>query len=121
MINKQFLEMIVNSGLDFCYELELNSRPTIRYDRGNKNVFYLSDITLNLMSNIKNVYFNEEKATTVVVWSDGVKTKVKCDPRDAFDKEKGLAMCIIKRINGGKGSFNEVFKKWCPDEEEEAK
>ena len=35
--------------------------------------------------------------------------------------EKGLAMAISKKIYGNKGNFNEVFKKWVPDEMYEEK
>lgn len=67
-------------------------------------------------SKIKNVYFNKEKGTTVVVWSDDTKTKVKCQNGDTFDKEKGLAMCYVKKMMGNRGCFNEIFKKWCQEE-----
>lgn len=62
--------------------------------------------------NIVDVIFNEP--ATIVMWDDGTKTVVKCDPRyDVFDKEKGLAMAIAKRVSGNKGSFNDLFRKWC--------
>lgn len=66
---------------------------------------------------IKQVYFNKEKKTTVVIWDDGKKTTVKCQPQDEWDEEKALALCYMKRILGNRGSFNETLKKWCNQEE----
>ena len=51
---------------------------------------------------------------TVVFWSDGDKTVVKCDG-DVFDEEKGLAMAIAKKFMGtnkSKSNYYNVFKKW---------
>jgi len=67
---------------------------------------------------IDKVYFNKEKGTTVVIWKDGTKTIVRCQPNDTWDPEKGLAMCYVKRSLGNRGSFNEVFKKYCYPKEE---
>lgn len=62
---------------------------------------------------IKNVIFNDP--ATIVIWSDGTKTVVKCQEGDTYDPEKGLAMCLAKKYLGNKGNFNEVFKKWVPE------
>lgn len=56
------------------------------------------------------VIFNDP--ATIVMWDDGSKTVIKCQPGDKFDKEKGLAMAYVKRFHNNKGEFNEVFKKW---------
>lgn len=66
------------------------------------------------MNSIKKVIFNNP--ATIVFWSDGTKTVVKCDERDEFDPEKGLAMAICKKHFGG-GFYNDIFKKWIPKEE----
>lgn len=66
--------------------------------------------------NIKLVNFNKDKGTTVVVWADGTKTIVKCQPEDVFDPEKAIALCYMKRFFGNRGCFNEVFKKYIPAE-----
>lgn len=62
---------------------------------------------------IKNVIFNDP--ATIVIWDDGTKTVVKCQPGDTYDAEKGLALCISKKFFDNKGNFNEVFKKWVPE------
>lgn len=60
---------------------------------------------------IKEVIFNEP--ATIVYWEDGTKTVVKCQDGDTYDKEKGLALCYMKKITGNKsGNFNKVLKEW---------
>lgn len=74
--------------------LLLNSRPTI--------------------PSIKNIYFNPP--ATVVLWGDGTKTVVKCQDGDTYSKETGLALCLAKKAMGNKGNFNDIFRKWIPEE-----
>lgn len=64
---------------------------------------------------IKNVIFNDP--ATIVFWEDGTKTVVKCQDGDEFDPEKGLAMAIVKKAYGNKGSYCNKLKKWLPKEE----
>lgn len=64
---------------------------------------------------IKNVIFNDP--ATIVFWEDGTKTVVKCQDCDEFDPEKGLAMAIVKKAYGNKGSYCNKLKKWLPKEE----
>lgn len=68
----------------------------------------------NALPEIKNVYFNN--SVTVVLWNDGTKTIVKCQKGDTYSKETGLALCISKKALGNKGNFNDIFKKWIPEE-----
>lgn len=63
-------------------------------------------------SEITKVIFNNP--ATIVFWSDGTKTVVKCDGDEAFDEEKGLAMAISKRVLGNQGNYYNEFKKWLP-------
>lgn len=49
---------------------------------------------------------------TIVYWSDGSKTVVKCSEKDVFDPEKGLAMAIAKRCGGNKGSYYKEIQNW---------
>lgn len=69
----------------------------------------------NYIPEIKNVIFNDP--ATIVFWDDGTKTVVKCQPGDRFDPEKGLAMAIVKKAYGNKGSYCNQLKKWLPKEE----
>ena len=66
---------------------------------------------------IKKVHFNNP--ATVVMWEDGTKTVVKCQPGDEYDAEKGLAMCFMKKILGNKSNFNNVLNKYIEEYEAE--
>lgn len=64
---------------------------------------------------IKKVIFKDP--ATIILWKDGTKTVVKCqkDKGDTYNSEMGLAMCIIKKMCGNKGNYNDVFNEWLPD------
>lgn len=64
-----------------------------------------------IMPEIKNVIFNDP--ATVIYWKDGTKSVVKVQNCDEYSKEVGFAMCIIKKICGNKGNYNDLFEKWC--------
>ena len=75
---------------------------------------------------IKNVIFNDP--ATIVMWSDGTKTVVKCGENDTFDPEKGIAMCCMKKLLGtnktGSNYLDKVekfFDKYDEDYVEECK
>lgn len=59
---------------------------------------------------IKDVIF--APPATIVYWSDGSKTVVKCSEKDVFDPEKGLAMAIAKRCGGNNGSYYKEIRHW---------
>lgn len=63
---------------------------------------------------IKKVIFNDP--LTIVLWNNGDKTIVKCQEGDIYDPEKGLAMAICKYTYGNKSRYNEIFKKWLPED-----
>lgn len=68
---------------------------------------------------IKKVIFN--KPATIVFWSDGTKTIVKCGENDIYDPEKGLAMAVAKKFlgtNKSHSNYMNEFKKWLPKEED---
>lgn len=56
------------------------------------------------------VIFNDP--ATIVFWSDGSKTVVKCGPEDSYDMEKGLATAIVKKMAGNDNRFHKVFKQY---------
>lgn len=58
---------------------------------------------------IVRVIFNDP--ATIVFWKDGSKTIVKCEG-ETFDKEKGLAMALVKKFLGNKGNYYNVFKEY---------
>ncbi len=59
---------------------------------------------------IDKVIFNNP--TTVVLWKDGTKTVSKAHNGDVFDKEKGLAMCVIRKLCRNR-NYDKVFATWC--------
>lgn len=81
---------------------------------------YMIGVLKPIPFSITKVIFNNP--ATIVFWSDGSKTVVKCE-NEEFDPEKGLAMAISKKALGNKGNYFNVFKKWTDQyyqEEEEA-
>ena len=70
-----------------------------------------------LIVTIRRVIFNAP--ATIVFWLDGSKTVVKAQNGEPFDKEKGLAMAICKKLSGNRGVYYDIFKEWCHEEAEE--
>ena len=70
----------------------------------------------NTLRNIEivKVIFNEP--ATIIIWDDGTKTVVKAQKGEVFDKEKGLAMAVVKKAFGNNGNYYNEFKKWIPEE-----
>jgi hypothetical protein len=67
-------------------------------------------LNFNRNTTIKKVVFNNP--ATIVLWTDGTKTVVKCQNDEVFDPEKGLAMAIAKKAFGNKGNYCNEIKKW---------
>ena len=67
----------------------------------------------NISTRIKDVIFNDP--ATIVFWNDGTKTVVKAE-NEPFDREKGLAMAISKKVLGNKGNYFETFKKFIKED-----
>lgn len=71
----------------------------------------IADRHCNLV-HIKDVIFNDP--ATIVFWSDGTKTVCTCSEQDTYDPEKGLALCVMKRVlyNNKGHIFNNAREKW---------
>ena len=88
------------------------------YYRGTLNTAHAKEATAMNAAAIKNVIF--APPATIVYWSDGSKTVVKCSEKDVFDPEKGLGMAIAKRCGkkypgkpaAGKAVDLDVLKKY---------
>lgn len=94
--------LIDSNGLAWLHELDRNNVY------GDGYLFGCRALT------IKKVIFNDP--ATIVFWSDGTKTvvkKQKPDGKKKFDKEKGLALAITKKMAGNTGVYYNEFKKWC--------
>ncbi len=61
---------------------------------------------------LKKVVFHDP--ATIVFWTDGTKTVVKCQPGDTFDPLKGFLMAFFKKACGNKGNYNNALKKIVP-------
>lgn len=49
---------------------------------------------------------------TIVIWTDGTKTVVKCDERDTYDRLTGLSLCYMKKALGNRsGPLNKVIRE----------
>lgn len=98
--------LTMDDGRDYRF----NKGEVVFYELGN---FWLitkprAEVTL---ATIKRVIFNPP--ATIVFWSDGSKTVVKCSKSEAFDPEKGLAMAIAKRAQGNREDYYKDISKWC--------
>ena len=91
----------------YCYNDVIAARDFLNFIYG---------MSSSHIPEIKNVIFNDP--ATIVFWEDGTKTVVKCQDGDEFDPEKGLAMAIVKKAYGNKGSYCNKMKKWLPKEEQ---
>lgn len=61
---------------------------------------------------IKNVFFNEVKKTTTVVFNDHTSVIVKCTDKDEFNPEMGLAMALVRKCFGSRSKFQKAVAKW---------
>lgn len=113
-VKSQFFEMLNNSTIhDITMDMDYPSKAV--------DLNISATMTPNIYNDpnygIKKVIFNDP--ATIVYWTDGTKTVVKCCENDAFNKETGLAMAFMKKKLGNDNTFHKVFKKWIPKEEEE--
>lgn len=62
----------------------------------------------------KDVYITKAIANNpafIVFWSDGTKTTAKCGASDRWDAEKGLAICVLKKLQGN-AWVQHLFADW---------
>ena len=98
-------------------DLTFSSRPTTDKKKETKKPVdsFETKQSTNRRVKIKDVIFSDP--ATVVFWNDNTKTVVKTRGSEKYDKEKGLAMAIIKKITGNTSNYYNIFKEWCSDEE----
>ena len=117
MISEKMYNMYMNSS----YGVEgISTRNVATGDINNASIS-TRKVEYNSMwkrTKIKNVIFNDP--ATIVFWSDGTKTVVKCGENDIYDPEKGLAMAVAKKYlgtNKSHSNYMDEFKKWLPKDE----
>ena len=99
-------------------DVMFSSRPTTaKKEEAKKPVdSFETKQSTNRRVKIRDVIFSDP--ATVVFWDDNTKTVVKTQGSEKYDKEKGLAMAIIKKITGNTGNYYNIFKEWCSDGDE---
>ena len=118
MISEKMYNMYMNSS----YGAEGISTSNVATGTINNASVSTRKVAYNSMwkrTKIKNVIFNDP--ATIVFWSDGTKTVVKCGENDIYDPEKGLAMAVAKKYlgtNKSHSNYMDEFKKWLPKEKE---
>lgn len=73
------------------------------------NSDFFKELCKMLQMDIQKAIFNDP--ATIVYWSDGTKTVVKCQEGDAYDERTGLLLCCAKRLMGNTGRYNDVLSK----------
>lgn len=111
---KLFREVDESRTREFAIMPKDEAHMNVMLNRAFTNSYY--GMYGTALPSLKEVIFNEP--ATICIWSDGSKTIVKCEEGDTFDKEKGIALCFMKKINGNKGNYNNVFKKFIKESEE---
>ena len=105
-------------GKSFMDDLMKHTNHEDFLDSMRYSVGFLHSKEDNMNYNIKDVIFSGP--CTIVLWKDGTKTIVRCE-NEFFDREKGLAMAICKKVLGTNNSgsnYYDIFKKWCSEEED---
>lgn len=104
---------------DDAYSCRICMSGRYDYSRWSTEQVKKNDIVLFGMCrvSIRKVIFNDP--ATIVMWSDGTKTVVKCGPEDTYDMEKGLAMAIVKKMAGNDNRFHKVFKQYTTKKKKE--
>lgn len=104
---ERFFHLLVNTPTKSLQKYILEAHSTENNGEVKPRTTYIPEIT--------KVHFNPPM--TIVLWDDGTKTTVKCQEGDVYSQETGLALCIAKKSLGNMPNFNNVFKKWIPEEE----
>ena len=57
---------------------------------------------------VKEIIYND--AATIVYWTDGTKTVVKCNENDEYSEYFGFIAAVAKKMYGGTGPINQIIK-----------
>lgn len=117
-MHKDIDSIVVRDGLEYssiflsstCSGKHLDQLDAYRYLLRDRSLIgHLHKPAEKPLIQIDKVIFNDP--ATIVFWKDGTKTVVKAGKDEYFDKEKGLAMAISKKVLGNKGNYYNTFKK----------
>lgn len=99
--SKTAIDIFVNKLTNIIKEKKKeNSFGSFFYDEDG-NEFYLKEVIYNA-------------PVVACNWSDGTKTTSKCDMFDTYSVDTGLAICVLKKLMGGK-FFARLLENWTPD------
>lgn len=93
------------------WDIDVNANSAVCTPR--KTIKYSGAFVVNH----KQIYIKEviySNPATIVLWSDGSRTVVKCSTMDCYSEEVGLVMCIMKKQMGNK-KFKQLLNSWLPD------
>lgn len=83
----------------------------------NDKKFNLGNLAQSLTyPQIRDYYYDEKTATTVIKWTDGTTTKVKAAEGDTPNQHTGLANAVAKKFFGNGNLFAREAKWWIVDE-----
>ena len=112
---REFTKFIFGEDIFFCpVERPIIEVKNNEYIKVNKPVTPKPPVKDNKYEFVS-LLANKEKGAFTVVWADGTHTIIHIQDGDAWDDEKALAMCFVKKMMGNKGSFNDIFTKVMPE------
>lgn len=117
-LQEEFLDQFLDHWNRECEELKTVDEYCKRDVEMTEKMWTMHNPFIKQNYGIKNVIFNEP--ATIVFWTDGTKTVVKCE-NEEYDPEKGLAMAISKKALGNQGNYYNTFTKWLTKYGEECK
>ena len=85
----EFNKEIVREGKKLFYVLGTDTPPKPMFG----GCFYNRDFDQIYIKEV--IYANP---AVIVLWNDGTKTTAKCHGSDVFDSEKGLLICVMKKL-----------------------
>lgn len=103
-LNKWFCKLLKEKPVS-VQDLHGESYPWVGGEWKNK-----LHMTKNDRYDIKKVIFRDP--ATIIFWEDGTKTVVKTQDGEKYDKEKGFAMAVCKKVFGNERDYYNVFKRW---------
>lgn len=107
---------------DFENELDDDEIEDYKYNKSCENIdndkkFNLGNLAQSLTyPQIRDYYYDEKTATTVIKWTDDTTTKVKAAEGDTPDQHTGFANAVAKKYFGNGNLFAREAKWWIVDE-----
>ena len=98
-VSVSFGAPVKESVEDRCMELPVPKFGGAFYNEDDKLVY------------IERVIYKDP--ATIVFWSDGTKTTSKCDERDTYNEEMGLAVAVMKKLVSSEFTVK-LLEDWAP-------